>query len=372
MNLNQQQKIEYATTFSANVVVNFVNDPTRLNKMIKYFFILLLTSLMTSCVSYKHSNFYGDKLENKIPNLELRVIESNFETFYSAKTLRTCSKGEISELPNGIFPYSLSNDVHYYADKGPTELTIAKYNMWSSNKPKYDTLKVQKSKPYYRIDDSYLSKYEDFQRKLIAQKKIINLENIDTKFIVDFSNLYYEIAQDMCPDYTSKMELKFNSNSNEQFRGYSNLTVPALIEDIKTIYVYEFNKNICSTGIPSGYCVLKLISDSSFNSPTGLAIFKALTISYFGIPVSKQERNIKIEIDIYSNNGNLIKTYSATGHSKEYCALYWGYGFKNSGLSNSNGQLARASNSRAFQHALIEIKNMIERDHKFITMKLNE
>ena len=99
---------------------------------------------------------------------------------------------------------------------------------------------------------------------------------------------------------------------------------------------------------------------------------KLVSVSLLGIPIGKMERILTIELDIFDKNGAFIKSYNGTGFSKKYCALYWGYYMKNAGIGNSNGSLARATNSEAFKNALNEIKLKIILDNNELTQKLSD
>lgn len=331
-----------------------------------YLIIIALTFSITSCVSYKVSNFQtADELNEKIPNLELKIIEQNLETFYGTKVIRICKGSEEPDFFSGVGGLV---DYNCFYENAPNGSSAALLNVAGPNPRLKET--SPKSSNYYRIDDFYVGKNLDFQTVLLSNSETLALKELKDKSLKVDTNLIKEISSKSCPSFAPNAEFQFYPSTYERF-GYRNYTLPTLIGDVMNIYEHEFNKNILRDSEVDGYIILKLMSDKMYNnSASAGTAFKTFLLFFTGVPIMRQEREIQIQIDIFSNKHNLVKSYSEKGFAKKYCAMYWGYSFFNAGVSNSKGQLARATNSAAFLDALLKIKKKINEDSNEISKLL--
>ncbi len=137
------------------------------------------------------------------------------------------------------------------------------------------------------------------------------------------------------------------------------------VQDAITIFKREVENNICDNAIDNkkGIAVCRIAAaDTSKN--WGWFVPYCLTLctsALFGIPPLSYTVEIDAQIDIYDNQNNLIKKYSALGNDTEYCALYWGY-------TESNG--ARTAAAVALLNALKDIKTQIQTDQVALSRKL--
>ncbi len=367
--------------------------------MKKLSFFILLVLGFSSCVSYKVAKYEVEApIEQKIPNLNLLVIENNFETFYLEKTIRNCNdniKPDKSLIPSNIASekgYYIINSPKGFISKKQSLLNLDDNYSFSNNgyivniKPtglipgeniafNEDSLLIHSRSPigsnYYRLDFDYFGRTFEFQDKLISESKIVPYNYKSTKD--EYVNIYKKILTEGCPSYAPNGKVTFHA---EYYNVQSDYISDKLISDIKDIYNYEFSNNICnSNSTVNGYVVLKLLSSNNKNSGTTLYFIEALTlftVNFIGVPLAAQTRDMTVQADIYSNNNELIASYIGYGNAKKYCAMYWGYSVKMAAQNNSNGSLSRATNSAAFYEALLDIKKQISNDAVILNTKLKE
>ena len=163
----------------------------------------------------------------------------------------------------------------------------------------------------------------------------------------------------------------YNSRpSNSSYLGIGNSTSTIYkdkrVQDAITIFERDVTDNITNPfGEKKGTITCRIVAgEESMKDPWmwGTA-FSAFTLNLVGIPLYSSVTNIEVEVDIYSKNNNLIGKYSATGYSKVWVALYWGY---------DTFSASRKSAFTAFKMALNEIKLKIQDDNDRLTLELNK
>jgi hypothetical protein len=164
---------------------------------------------------------------------------------------------------------------------------------------------------------------------------------------------------------------KYNTRpSNSTFLGIASSTSTIYkdkrIQDAITIFERDVTDNISNPfGEKKGSITCRIVAgeQSMKDNWVWATAFSAFTLNLFGIPLYSSVTNIDVEVDIYSKNNNLIGKYSATGYSKVWVALYWGY---------DETSASRKSAYSAFKLALNEIKLKIQDDNERLTLELNE
>lgn len=318
--------------------------------------MIFITTASTSCVTYKVSSFQTkDPIAEKIPNLLLKGIEYNMETFYAPKVVRTC-KNDSLYMPAFNIPAS---DM----DK---EISSTEAGIRLRGKNYEDTTYLNS---WY--NEMFIGKKKDFQEKLISERKFIPLNEIASVSSYYNSDSLNRIFLGSCPSYAPYGSIGYKYNLREL--GYINNTLPDLISDVCSICSYEFSENICRNSDVKGYAVIKLLSGVNKNSGLSLIFLSGITLyslSFLGFPMVVQTNDIEVGLDIYSLNNQRIASYSSHVKSSASSAMYWGYPLLGARVCNSNYQLPRATNSKAIHRALSEIKNQISSDSKKINAEL--
>ena len=169
---------------------------------------------------------------------------------------------------------------------------------------------------------------------------------------------------------TSVVEVYDSRLSNTNFLGIGNSTSTFYkdkrVQDAITIFERDVTDNITNPfGEKKGSITCRIVAgEQSMKDNWAWATqFTAFSLNLFGIPLYSSVTNLDVEVEIYSKNNDLIGKYSATGYSKIWVALYWGY---------DTTSAARKSAYTAFKMALNEIKLKIQDDNDKLTLELNK
>ena len=163
----------------------------------------------------------------------------------------------------------------------------------------------------------------------------------------------------------------YNSRpSNSTYLGIGNSTSTIYkdkrVHDAITIFERDVTENITNPfGEKKGSITCRIVAgDQSMkdNWVWGTA-FTLFTLNLLGIPYYSSVTDIDVEVEIYSKNNDLIGKYTATGHSKVWVALYWGY---------NESSASRKSAYTALKMALNEMKLKIQDDNDRLTLELNK
>jgi len=323
-------------------------------RAIGFSFIVLIINLF-SCVTYKVSRYQNnDPIDNKIPNLALKGVEYNMETFYAPKVIRIC-KNDSLHVPRFSYQTKAWN----------REVIKEESGLRIRGKNYEDTALLQSL--YYEL---YLGQKKEFQDKIISKGQYLPLDEIIKNSLNPKQRSYYEVFDKGCPEYAPYGTTSFIYNN---LKGYVNNTLPDFISDICDIYRYEFTNNVCKNSDFKGYAVIKLVSDEKKNTGLSLMFVSVLTlysISLVGFPLIVQTDNIEIGVDIYTLNDRLVASYTSQRKASASCAMYWGYSMRGARMSQAGYALPRATNSKAFHRALINIKEQISLDSKKISSEL--
>ena len=158
--------------------------------------------------------------------------------------------------------------------------------------------------------------------------------------------------------------------SNTYFLGIGNSTSTIYkdkrVQDAITIFKRDVTDNITTPfGEKKGSITCRVVAgEESMKDPWmwGTA-FSLFTLNLLGIPLYSSVTNLDVEVEIYNNKNNLIGKYSATGYSKIWVALYWGY---------DSFSASRKSAYTAFKMALNDIKLKIQDDNDRLRQELND
>jgi len=138
------------------------------------------------------------------------------------------------------------------------------------------------------------------------------------------------------------------------------------VQDAITIFERDATENITNPfGEKKGSITCRIVAGEQSmkdNWVWGTA-FSLFTLNLVGIPLYSSVTDIDVEVDIFNKNNVLIGKYSATGHSKVWVALYWGY---------NESSASRKSAYTALKMALNEIKLKIQDDNDRLTLELNK
>jgi len=329
--------------------------PGRINFQVSGMLIsLVLTS--TSCVTYRVASFQNrNTIENKIPNLMLKRVEYNMETFYAPKVIRICRNDSLY-VPGFEIPQAELN----------RELSNIEYGIRLRGTNHKDTTFLKS-----RYDEMFIGKKKDFQEGLIYEQKALPLEDISPGSSYFKSLSLDKLFIKSCPTNLPYGTVNFRYNYSQM--GFYNNTLPDLISDICSIYKYEFKENICKDSDIKGYAVLKLLSGEEKNSGLSLIFLSGITLyslSFLGFPLVVQTNSLELGLDIYSLDDRLVASYKSFAKSSVGCAMYWGYSMRGARTFSSNYQLPRAANSKTFIKAFSVIKKQISDDADKITAEL--
>jgi len=133
------------------------------------------------------------------------------------------------------------------------------------------------------------------------------------------------------------------------------------VQDAITIFTREVENNICKANGPNknGYAVCRIIAADMMGN--GLWVLVPPLFVLCGVPSCSFSVEVSAQIDIYDNDNNFIKSYSAVGRGKEYQAMYWGY---------AGETMMRTATIRALLNAMNEIKVKIQNDQAELAKKL--
>jgi len=171
---------------------------------------------------------------------------------------------------------------------------------------------------------------------------------------------------------TSNVEVStYNSKlSNSSYMGIGSSTTTSnkdkRVQDAITIFERDVTENITNPfGEKKGSITCRIVAGEQSMKDRWLwaTAFSACTLNLFGIPLYSTVTNIDVEVEIYTKNDHLIGKYSATGYSKIWVALYWGY---------DESSASRKSAFTALKMALNEIKLKIQDDNDRLTHELTE
>jgi hypothetical protein len=144
-----------------------------------------------------------------------------------------------------------------------------------------------------------------------------------------------------------------------------------IINDIDKIYQNKTSE-ILNIGANKGFLTYKILKYKEENTGYMLipVLFNLCTLEtslLLGIPNDESKQTITLEVSIYDNKWNKIKSYSSTKTKSAFVAAYWGYAGR-----NFSTDVYRAANAKAFGAALDDILKQINDDSNKINIELNK
>lgn len=138
--------------------------------------------------------------------------------------------------------------------------------------------------------------------------------------------------------------------------------------DIATIFYDEMETNVIDgSDIINGYIKLKLIKINSSENDLWMILhaWTAFITALLGLPAETIKVCVKIQVDIFDKNNNLIKSYNETIEDRVNNNIY------NIASANTKGQYREKEAEKViFQKAVKQIIEKIHKDKKMIINKL--
>lgn len=143
---------------------------------------------------------------------------------------------------------------------------------------------------------------------------------------------------------------------------------------IDNLFIFEhevYNNITDTTSQEKGYIVCRIKNGSVNPGNYTLAVISGLTLfitNLLGMPISKVDTSLELEVIIYNNSKEKVASYNAQGEGRAWLAMY--YGYSDFGNPREETALYRKSSILAFRSAINNIKEQINKDAQNIMWNL--
>ena len=146
-----------------------------------------------------------------------------------------------------------------------------------------------------------------------------------------------------------------------------------IVDDLLTFEHEVYNNITDTTTQKKGYIVCRITNGFVDPGNYALAVISGLTLfipNLLGMPISKVDTFLELEVNIYNLNEERVASYVAEGKGRAWVALYYGYSDWNMGSARGESNVYRKSSILAFNNAMRNIKEQINKDAQNIAWGL--
>ncbi len=181
-------------------------------------------------------------------------------------------------------------------------------------------------------------------------------------FSKPFTNQMFRIYKDESGTSQNSQDYTVNNEINLNMVGMNGI----YFRESKMLFRNYVTENITRPfGEKRGYIVCRLeIYECNNDSPLLYVLHGAsmFTLTLLGLPYDIRETDLKLSVEIYNLENELIGIYKAGGISTETAGLYYGY---------RESDMKKAGYIKAFKMAMDKIQHLIYNDYERLMADLN-